>query len=333
MAGYLYEGTDIKAQMQRQASAFDEIIKSYGSISIVTHINPDGDTIGTALALSDILRAGGYRVEVCCADKNLPRSLDFLVGFSRIKERPDYKNSLVISCDCATVSRCGFDLDGRAVVNIDHHADNERYGTLNIIDPEAASCAEVAYELLKGRYDIGPEAARAFYTALYSDSRGFSTASVNQATLRRASELAALGAEPGYAARMFAGRRSLASIRISAAAFGGLKLLMEGRFALMVLGTDDMARAGADYEDLEGIVEAGRDLVTVEVSALIVRMGAEIKVSLRSKGPDVSIVARHFGGGGHPLAAGCKIEGCDEKEAARMLTGRVKELFEETERK
>ena len=301
---------------------FFELLDRYSSITIVTHIYPDADTIGTALGLANILKKENKRVEVINVSDSIPRNLDFLDGYSKIKKRVEYKESLLISCDCGDIDRLGIDIDeNRELVNIDHHQDNTQYGSLNIVLPNAASASEVAYRLIKPKVDITQKASEAFYTALMVDTRNFTTTSVTSNTFKIALSMIEDGANPSYIAKMVILRRSLSSLRLLSYALSDLELFSNGKIALIRVSKKDMQRAGAVSSDLEGIVDYAKSLVTVEVAILCAEYDDGIKVSLRSKSVDISEVAKSFGGGGHINAAGFMIKdvGCMDRLCKEII--------------
>jgi phosphoesterase RecJ-like protein len=273
-------------------------------VTILSHIHPDADALGTSLGIYALLRQEGYRVEVANATAELPRHLDFLPGFEKIKKKIDFDDSLIIACDCGSFDRLGFDLAGREIVNIDHHPSNTDYGTLNLVRPAAVSSSEVAFRLLAPLFSIPRETAVAFYAALISDTRYFTTGNVTAESFEVARELIGLGAEPAAIAQAMLQRRSLASLRVLGRALESLHLRAGGQVAVMTVTREDLDATGARYSDLDGLVDYARSLVTVELAILVVERRHELKVSLRSKGADVMRLARAFGGGGHREAAG-----------------------------
>lgn len=303
---------------------FSEMLQRYENITIATHIYPDADTIGTALGLAHLLKNNGKRVEVVNISDHIPRNLDFLEGYEKIKSRVEYKNSLLISCDCGDIERLGIDREGRELVNIDHHAGNTSYGDLNIVLPEAASASEVAYRLIKPMMEISKEAAEAFYTALMVDTRNFTTNSVTEETFEMALELTRIGVEPAYIAKMVILRRSLSSLRLLSHALSDLELFANARIAVIRVKKSDIERTGAVSSDLDGVVDYARSLATVKVAVLFAEYSDSIKVSIRSKNIDILPVATAFGGGGHIYAAGFTKRGADMDE----LTERVIEVVE-----
>ncbi|WP_457606411.1 DHH family phosphoesterase [Nitratifractor sp.] len=282
-----------------------ELLETFPSVTVLSHVRPDPDAIGTSIGVYHLLRQMGKRVEIANHSKEIPRNLDFLPGFSKIKRKIDFADSLIVSCDCGSLDRLGFEgMEERTIVNIDHHSSNTRFGTLNIVDPDAVSSSEVAYRLFAPVVPVKEESATAFYTALISDTRYFTTNNITGETFEIARELIEGGADAAWIARQMLHRRSLASLRILGKALESLRLYEEGEVAVMTVRQEEIAAAGARASDLDGVVDYARSLVTVDVAVLVVEQKRQIKVSLRSKGRDLLPVARHFGGGGHREAAG-----------------------------
>jgi len=306
---------------------FEEVqakIDAYRHISILTHINPDADTLGTALGIYALLaKQKDKKLELVNASDALPKYLDFLPNYKKIKSKMDYKESLIISCDCASIDRLGFDLTGRDILNIDHHQSNTGYGKVNIIMPSYASASQVAYALFKEIYPITAEVATCFYTALFYDTQYFSTSSVNAEVFALANDLVKLGANPQIIAQNFRQRRSLASLRILQRALDSLTLLFDARVAILSISQEDILATGASMADMEGIVEYGKSLATVEISIFLLCFSDDIRVSLRSKGADVSKVAVAFGGGGHKLASGFTLKQCNLKESIDTILNKI----------
>ena len=296
--------------------AFKHLLSGYRAVTILSHVNPDPDAIGTALGIYHGLKEQGKRVEIANATVDIPHNLDFLSGFSKIKNKIDFNDSLIIACDSGSVDRLGFDLTGRVIVNLDHHPTNTQYGTLNIVDSEAVASSEVAWRLLSPLWEISRESATAFYAALISDTRNFTTGNMHQGVFDLAGKLVSRGVNIPEVTRQMLHRRSLASLRILGVAIDSLELVQDARVAFMIIRRDDRLRWGARGSDLDGIVDYARSLVTVQVAVMLVERKKDIKVSLRSKGVDVVRIARHFGGGGHRAAAGFEVEGM-EPEALR----------------
>ncbi|HSR74933.1 MAG TPA: bifunctional oligoribonuclease/PAP phosphatase NrnA [Sulfurovum sp.] len=313
---------------------YDEVkdkIERAASVTILSHLNPDADTLATALGIYALLsRDKKLKVEVVNASTDLPLHLDFLPNFKKIKHHMDYTDSLILSCDCGSVDRLGFDLEGRDIINIDHHQSNTRYGSINVVIPEYASASQVAFILLKVLYPIYPDAATCFYTALLSDTRFFTTSSVNEEVFAVAKELVQLGALPDEIARQFTQRRPLSSLRILERALGSLSLHHDAKIAALMVTKEDISASGARVPDMEGIVDYARSLATVEIAIFAMELERGIRISLRSKKVDVSKVAMAFGGGGHKVAAGFTLDHmgsqCGLQESIDTILRKIEEL-------
>jgi len=283
-----------------------EKLVSARAITILTHINPDADTLGTGLGIYTLCKKYlSARVEIVNISDTLPRYLDYLPFYQKIKHKMDFEESLIITCDCGSIDRLGVDISGREVINIDHHYSNEMYGTLNVVVPRYASASQVAYMLLKKIWPIDAQSATCFYTALLSDTRNFTTSSVDHEVFRVAAEMVSLGVDPSLVAFHLTQRRSLASLRILERALHSLQLYYEGKVAVMMITKEDIEASGASMPDMDGIVDHARSLAVVEIAILVIELKeGGVRISLRSKKANVSQLASEFGGGGHPVAAG-----------------------------
>lgn len=307
--------------MAHHAAAFKNLLEKYQKITILSHVNPDPDAIGTALGVYAWLREQRFQVEVVNATKDIPRYLDFLPHFGKIKQKIDFADSLIIACDCGSLDRLGFVLEDREIVNIDHHITNTQYGTLNIVDVKAVSSSEVAFGLLERLYPVLRESATAFYAALVSDTRNFTTANMSGAVFDVASKLIALGVDIPEVTQKMLHRRSLASLRILGVAINSLVLREDAKVAILKISKEDLKHTGARQSDLDGVVDYAKSLATVEIAMMLVERESSVKVSLRSKKTDVGTLASFFGGGGHRQAGGF------EKEAKMQVV--TDELLDE----
>ena len=309
---------------------YDEVknkIGSANSITILSHLNPDADTLGTALGIYALLcKDKSKKVEVVNASTALPRYLDFLPNFKKIKHHMDYTDSLILSCDCGSVDRLGFNLEGREIINIDHHESNTGYGSINVVIAEYASASQVAFALFKELYTVEADAATCFYAALLSDTRYFTTTSVNEEVFNVAKSLVEAGAKPNDIAYHFTQRQSLSSVRLLEKALASLSLYHEATVATLMVTKEDIAQTGATVPDMEGVVDYARSLATVDVALFAMELEDGIRISLRSKKVDVSKVAMAFGGGGHKVAAGFTLNQCGLQESIDTILLKIKEL-------
>lgn len=314
------------------ALPYDEVRKKIAeaeSITILSHINPDADALGTALGIYQLLSCNhkGKKIEVVNASKVLPRYLDFLPHYKKIKHKMDYKEGLVITCDSGSPDRLGFDVSGRELINIDHHQSNTNYGTVNIVLPKLASSSQAAYVLFKELYRIDRSAATCFYTALLSDTRYFTTSSVTAEVLDVAKAFVVAGADPAFVAQNLTQRKPLSAFRILQRALASLSLHHEARVASLYVTKEDIAASGATVPDMDGIVEYARELATVEIACFVMELEEGLRISLRSKSVDVSKVAKAFGGGGHKVAAGFTVSYAEGVTIDQMI-GSILEKIE-----
>jgi len=304
-----------------------EKIADANAITVLSHLNPDADTLGTALGIYTLLSHDrSKKVEVVNASVQLPLHLDFLPNFNKIKHQMDFHDSLVITCDSGSIDRLGFDLTGRDIINIDHHQSNTRYGTIDVIAVDYASASQVAYALFRELYTIKKDVATCFYTALLSDTRYFTTTSMNEEVFNVARDLVNAGAVPSEIAYHFTQRRPLSSLRILEKALSSLSLYHDARIATLMVTKKDIEATGATIPDLEGIVDYGRSLATVEISVFAMELDHGIRISLRSKKVDVSKVASAFGGGGHKVASGFTLKQLGLQESIDTILTKIEEL-------
>jgi len=240
--------------MIEYADKFEKLITQHRKITILSHVNPDADALGTALGLYAWFKERGFTVEVCNASEDIPIFLDFLPYFSKIKRKIDFKDSLIISCDCGSIDRLGFNVDTKNIINIDHHVTNSTFGILNVIDVNAVSSSEVAYKLIKHLYPVSKKSAIAFYTALVSDTRNFTTDNTKKTTFELASELIAYGVNISEVSHKMLHRRSLASLRILGIALSSLEIRENAQIALLKVTQKNLQDTGAKQSDLDGVV-------------------------------------------------------------------------------
>ena len=307
------------------ARDFQLLLQKHRQITILSHVNPDPDAIGTALGIYSWLKEQKYQVEVVNFSEDIPQFLDFLPHFTKIKHKIDFDDSLIIACDCGSIDRLGFDVEGRTIINIDHHATNREFGQLNIVNAKAVSSSEVAYQLLKNLHPISKESAIAFYAALVSDTRNFTTNTMHQGIFALASEMVALGVDITEVSQKMLHRRSLASLRVLGIALRSLELREDAQIAILMISKEDIKHTGAKMSDLDGVVDYAKSLATVEVALMLVERDEEVKVSIRSKTIDISGIASTFGGGGHKSAGGFEMGRITLKKLADKVVTEIKQ--------
>lgn len=301
-----------------------DLIRRSNRIYIASHINPDGDNLGSSLALALALRKLGKEVLVLNPG-SIPSDFVFLPGIDLIKDFEDDVDELdlFIVVDSGDIDRLGPNKDlldrSKAIINIDHHITNTQFGNINLVDSKAAATGELIYQLLK-RMDVklDKDIATNIYTAISTDTGKFSYESVTSRTHRIAAELIDVGIDLKDINIKIYESYSLESTKLFIKALNTLKLYSDNRVALVKVSQRMLKETNASLDDTDGISSFIRGIGPVEVSCLLKEVEeGEIKVSLRSKNyVDVSKVCAKFNGGGHVRAAGCTIfEDLDTAEA------------------
>ncbi|MEA1915650.1 MAG: bifunctional oligoribonuclease/PAP phosphatase NrnA [Campylobacterota bacterium] len=295
----------------------DEFIRAWERIQqaryivIVTHINPDADTLSSALALSNLFAEHNINHKVYNSSKSLPTNVNFLHRYDKITNQLPQSFDLAINVDCGSLSRFGFELDKKIdLINIDHHISNDNFGTINIVDAQKASTAELVYFLFKfNNLKISKYSAQCIYTGIYDDSLSFSTQRCDAQTFATVEDLITCGADTGWIAQQLRRRDSLAKYRVLPKVLNSLELFNEGKIAVIHLDPLWLKETGATPSDCEVALDMILNIAVVNIAIFLRQSKNHVRVSLRSKnGVDVSHIANHFNGGGHTMAAGCKIK-------------------------
>jgi bifunctional oligoribonuclease and PAP phosphatase NrnA len=306
--------TDTSSDFAAPLAAIAAAINDADSVFIAAHENPDGDAVGSLLALREILIARGKTVHAATPTP-APERFAFLDGFEAIVAHPPAEPAdLGIALDCDGADRLADLKDAivasGTVIDVDHHGGIDTFGDIQLVDPDAAATAmlvrDIARELEAG--DLSPSEATALYVALIADTGCFRFTNTSPAALRLGAELVAAGADPAELARRVFTIRPMEAVRLEARALSSLTTA-DG-VAIATLTHDDFAEVGAQPDLTEGIIDNFRDALGVRAAALMKESDEGVwQVSMRGNGVDVAAVARGFGGGGHRFAAGCTIEG------------------------
>lgn len=288
-----------------------ECIESYGSFSILTHVSPDGDTLGSGLAMYLLLTEMGKKAEVICEER-VPHIYEFLPNSDKVvlpEEAKAYE--CVITCDCADLQRFKKSefifRSAKHTVVIDHHFTNKGYADDNLIMSGASAACEIIYKLYKAMdKPITEEAAECIYTGIVTDTGNLTYSNTTPESIRMVADLYEGGLNITKINRYIYRTVPYNKARLQGFVLSNMKLELGGRLGLATVTIADMDRFGASNEDCEGIVDNVRDVETVRIAAFI-REGRDgtFKVSLRSKEcADVGRIANKYGGGGHAAAAG-----------------------------
>jgi phosphoesterase RecJ-like protein len=292
------------------------------NILLTTHINPDGDAVGSLLALGLGLEKWGKSV-VMLNTSPIPAVYRFLPSAERIAQRVpngiDFDAAVILDCGnlkrigevCRIVNRIGL------VLNIDHHVTNDGFGDIQLVNPQACATAEIVYDLIKKlNISIDRDMANAIYTGILTDTGSFRFSNTNAEAFAICQEMATLGVDPYKVAQHVYGTYSLGRIKLLNLALDSIEISLNGKLSIMTVTQEMLNQTGTQPEDADGLIHYARRIEDVKVAALIQELKNGLKedknsiknqfhVSLRSDGSvDVGSIAAAYGGGGHQSAAG-----------------------------
>ncbi len=321
--------------MKPHPKIIDRIVSAIGeskSICVVGHVRPDGDCIGSQLALAMALQNDGKNV-VCWNEDLMPQKYAFMDPEKiMMKPRRSHEFDCVIATDCATLERLGSALPSKrkTLINIDHHQSNTRYGDLNWISGREASTGELIFRLLKiAGWRITPPIADCLFTAVSTDTGSFQYPTTKPLTYHTAGELVKLGANLGMVCHEVYQSYPLPRVRLLKHLYNHFRLTCDDKIAYFWLKKNDFARTGANRSDTEGLIDHIRAIEPVVVAAVFEEVDPDLtRVSLRSKSDkvDVNKIAAQFGGGGHSAAAGARIAG-RPLSVQRRVVGAIKKAL------
>jgi phosphoesterase RecJ-like protein len=291
-----------------------DAIRARRRFVVSSHSRPDGDSIGSQLALAYALHAVGKDVEVVNADP-APAPLMQFPGVADIRIAPnvDGEFDAAIIMECGDLARTGvIGLDRFFVINIDHHPGNSGYGQIRWFDPAAAACGEMVFDLVRALgAPLTSEIATHVYLAILTDTGSFHYSNISPRTFDICRETLEAGVDPVLVARNVYDSNNIGRLKLFGAVLSAMQLDMGGRIAIVYLDHEMAREAGGTYEDTEGLINL--PLTVKEIQAVVFFKQTEdeqYRVSMRSKGEiDIGTVAKEFGGGGHKNAAGCTVTG------------------------
>lgn len=308
-----------------------EYLKSHDNYVVLTHVNPDGDTLGSAYGLKKGLKKLGKKAQVVCCDE-IPHKYDYFIDDSEY----DFIPETVVAVDVADIKLLG-DLyerfEGRIDLNIDHHVSNTHYAKHLYLDADAAAAAECVYEILD---ELGVEfdrdIANALYTGLSTDTGCFKYGNVTDRTHRIAAKLHRIGVDAAEINRIMFDTKSKSRVQMETMVLQSAEFHFEDRCMLMSITLDIQHKTGCSRTDMEGVPAMSRSVEGV-LAGITVKENreGEFKISLRTYDPlDASAICGKLGGGGHKAAAGCTVIGTLEEAKNRILKA-VKEALEEAD--
>jgi phosphoesterase RecJ-like protein len=281
---------------------------------VVSHARPDGDAIGSSVAMALALEQLGKQVRVVSRDRVPPQMEAFAgVGAIEVVDRIDDPGDAVIVMECGDVQRTGVaGLDRGFVINIDHHPGNTMYGAINWFDLSAAACGEMVFELISELgVTLTPDIATHVYVAILTDTGSFHYSNITPRTFDICRQCIDAGVNPSLVARTIFDSNNLGRLKLFGAVLHQMQLDASGRIATLWVDQKLARDCGGTYEDTEGLVNLPLTVKDIQAVVFFKENGpGDWRVSLRSKGEiDVNAIAREFGGGGHVNASGCSASG------------------------
>jgi len=314
--------------MREILNSIKKALKEARTALIVSHVDPDGDSIGSMIAMGMILNKMGVACDFYSQD-GVPRIYRFLPGSSEVKNKvtANKKYDLLIAVDASDIRRLGDRVEvadiAKLVINIDHHPDNTQYGNINYV-AQSSSTAELVYKLVKFlKIKIDKDMAENLYVALITDTGNYRYENTSITTFIMAQDMLKAGVDTHEITTLIYDTKTIASIRVQALALATLEVSPDRKAAWAVVTSTMMEKTGAKGEDLVGLVDQIRSIVGIEVAILFREEEGKVKVNFRSKEKiNVSEIARRFGGGGHTRAAGAVLTD-DVQTAKNKVTTEV----------
>ena len=306
----------------------DEILKQIQKaekIVILTHESPDGDAVGSSLAMKLIVEKLEKTADVIIPEYS--RLFNFLPSAEEIMTDSKIKNyDLAISVDCATLKRMAkkeYFENAKSTIVIDHHGSNTMYGDLNYVNPASPACCEVLAGMLKYyEIDITKDIGTCLMTGIITDTGGFRHVGITPETFEFTADLIRLGVDVPDIYKRTLNTKTRANFELSKKVMERMEILEDGKVTFTYMNKKDEEEVGAEPGDHEGLVEIGRDIEGVEVSIFVRQKENEeaYKISMRSGNKvNVSDICFLFGGGGHPRAAGALIQGNVEQVKEKLM--------------
>ena len=308
-------------------------------IGITYHVSPDGDAVGSVLALFNALKSLNKDCYIISKD-TLSENLKFLKGSDEITgeiTEPVDETDVVVVLDCGNLERVSANLKEftGTIVNIDHHLSNDKYGDINYIDSNAAATAEIVFELLnlmgisfEKEDSVIKDIGTCMYTSIVTDTGAYRHSNVTERTHRISAVLKKIGVDNTFIYQSLFDNKDFSRIKLIGKALSNMQLILNGKVALLEIDKNFTADLGIDIGDTSDIISYGLQIKGVEVTLLLKEVEDGVKASLRAKSyVDVRKIAEVFGGGGHIRASGIKIKNMSMEEAKYEILNEIqKEL-------
>ena len=302
---------------------FSEQLKKEKSVALFCHMRPDGDTIGSAVALKLGLEKIGISASVFCSDE-IPERFLFLPETNKISNKVCGQFSAYLAIDNAEITRlgdfCEFFSAQKNTYSVDHHISNRGFAKYNYLCDKSSNCENVLDLLDALGVSLDEDIASLLLTGIVTDTGNFKHKNVTSETLSYASRLLTFGADLNKIVFNMFTAQSKARAKLFGIVMSKLRYFMDDKIAICSVFLSDLASTGAKADETEGFIDFVMGIDTVEVGACVMQIAEnKYKISLRSKKADVNAVASSFGGGGHVLASGCQIFGEYEEVIDKLV--------------
>lgn len=308
------------------AQECSQLLLSKNNILIITHTNPDGDTLCSAAALCNALRRAGKRANLF---RNPAVTTKYMPHVEKYFAPKSFKSKYIVSVDVATEKMFAEGFDGAIDLCIDHHPTNSHYAKKELVCPDKAACGEIVLAVIKEMCGgITQEEADLLYIAVTTDTGCFQYLNTNAATFRAAAELLEYGADTGMVNVKFFRKASRARLKLEGMIYSTMGFYRDGKISVAIITNEMLRQAGAGEEDCDDLAGLAGRAEGASVNITIrERDNGSSKVSVRT-GRDVSSsdICAVFGGGGHAMAAGCTID-CPPEKARDMLLAVIDEVW------
>jgi len=316
-----------------ERAALHEFVARHERFLLTTHVNPDGDAIGSEVAFAQLLRARGKQVQVL-NDSPTPRAFGWLeknmavdVYTEELAEKRFAEADALVVLDTGNLQRIGrlgrhLDRHVIAIAVVDHHVTHEGFGRVNVIEPECAATAVLVYELMReAGVEVDRVAAEALYVGVATDTGNFRYSNTDARALRMAADLVERGVDAAEVSARVSQSAPPGRLRFFGEALSALEMRHGGQLVVLDMGPEEFQRHGLVGADTEGLVDMPRAIEGVEAVALFTEVEpGKVKVSLRSTGRvNVDGVCARLGGGGHPHAAGVQLRGTRAQARDKVL--------------
>jgi bifunctional oligoribonuclease and PAP phosphatase NrnA len=328
--------SDVETSIRKASEA----LKKADSIVIAVHVQPDGDALGSMLSMMQFLKSIGKDVCMTWGDKiEIPSQYQWMPFIDKVTtfenceaQNRCNKSALLLTLDCASEHRLGlmekYLPDFGAVINVDHHIDNTKFGSINVLDFKAAATCEIIYNVLIDlKAGLTADIANCLYAGIVTDTGKFQYTNTGAGTLRIAANLIDSGAEPNMIFHHIYENITFGGLKLMARVIERAKIMEDSKLAYSYIKLNDLSECGITMAETETFIDQLRTAKEADAAVILKETAdAKLRASLRSKGYiDIGAIAREVGGGGHRNASGATFEATIDKvdETAKWISDRI----------